>query len=236
VHFLSIIYAFVRVNVMRPGAVPARRFSKLVIVLVASSVLLAACGGSAQKLVGTDLQKQDAPDFTLTDQRGKALSLSDFQGKAVVLTFIYTHCPDVCPLTAEDLRAADSLLPEKTRDKVVMLAVTVDPERDSAEALQRFSEAHQLADNPRWYTLRADRAALEKVWTAYGIDARSMVASHDVPGGHEEGSAPSPIATARSVTHTDAIYVIDPKGRERVLMHSDLKPQDLADNLTALVN
>jgi protein SCO1/2 len=221
---------------MRLYAVPSRGIGKLAIVLIVSSVLLAACGGSAQKLVGTELQKKDAPDFTLTDQRGEPVSLSDFKGQAVVLTFIYTHCPDVCPLTAEDLRAADNLLPEKTRDKVVMLAVTVDPERDSAEALQRFSEAHQLADNPRWYTLRADRPALEKVWAAYGIDARRMVSSHDVPGGHEEGATASPTAGSRSVAHTDAIYVIDPKGRERVLMHSSLKPQDLADNLKALTS
>src|SRR5438067_13499228 len=61
--------------------------------------------GNSSGLQGTDLGGVPAPDFRLTDQYGKSVSLSQFKGKPVVVTFLYTHCPDQCPLTAEKLHA-----------------------------------------------------------------------------------------------------------------------------------
>jgi protein SCO1/2 len=191
---------------------------------VAAVVVLAvaAFGGDDEvTLAGTDLDKKPAPDFTLTDHRGQSVSLGDFAGKAVALTFIYTNCPDVCPLTAESFRAAYELLDEETRDDVALVAVTVDPERDSAEALQSFSDRHRLGDNPNWYALYGDQAVLEAVWSDYGIDPGTMLS--------REGEDHNLLA------HTDAVYVIDAEGRERVLMRSDLNPTALAENLEALV-
>lgn len=188
-------------------------------------LLLAACGGG-DKLTGTDLGKQPAPDFALTDQRGDTVRLSDFRGKAVVLTFIYTSCPDVCPLIAENLRVANDRLPAKTRQHVALLAVTVDPARDTRSALLAFSQTHGLADAPNWYALRGDQASLEQVWRAYGIDAHAMV----------EAAGASRPTNASTIAHSDAIYLIDGQGRERVLMHSSDSPKTLASNLKALVD
>jgi protein SCO1 len=188
---------------------------------------LVACGGGTA-LTGTDLGKRQAPDFALTDYRGEVVRLSDLRGKAVVLTFIYTSCPDVCPLTAENLRFAYDQLPAKARDRVALVAVTVDPERDTASALRAFSVEHRLDGNPSWWALRGDRATLEPVWAAYAIDPGQMVP-------HREGASASPDAAAR-LAHTDAVYVIDPQGRERVLMHSGLDPAALAKNLETLTD
>jgi protein SCO1/2 len=194
---------------------------------VAAAILLlsSACGGGTAKLVGTDLGKTASPDFTLTDQRGETVRLEDLRGKAVALTFIYTHCPDVCPLTAQNFRAAYDLLGQKAQGKVALLAVTVDPARDTTQALQAFSAAHGLADNPTWHALRGDPATLQAVWDAYGIDPGAMM-DEDQHGGA------TPVGGGSG--HTDAIYLIDPQGRQRVLMHSDLKVRDLAANLKAL--
>lgn len=201
-------------------------------------VLLVACGGE-RALTGTDLDKQPAPDFTLTDQRGQTIRLSELRGKAVALTFIYTNCPDVCPLTAENFRIAYEGLPAKTRQKVALVAVTVDPARDTPAALQAFSATHRLADNPNWYALYGDQATLEQVWRAYGIDPGAAF----LPTDHQHAAGASPVGRTPGspaavppvqLGHTDAIYLIDREGRERVLMHSDAGSEALTKNLKAL--
>src|SRR5579885_1346108 len=81
-----------------------------------------ASGTTPSGLQGTNLGGTPAPDFRLTDQFGKQISLSQFRGEPVVLTFLYTHCPDVCPLTAEKLHQVQLQL-GKDASHVMMLAV-----------------------------------------------------------------------------------------------------------------
>ena len=212
-----------RQQLIRPtdGSLPVRsrrrRARFLTWALVATALVVAVAVAALwprgeARLTGTDLGAQVAPDFTLTDQRGETVSLTDLRGKAVALTFVFTSCPDVCPLIAEKLRWAHEALPEEHRDDVALLAVTVDPETDTAAALTAFSAAHQLDDNPSWHALRGDRATLEEVWRAYGVY-----------GGRS------------GMGHTDAVYVIDPEGRERVFMRSDFEAAALVANLEAVL-
>jgi protein SCO1/2 len=194
---------------------------------------LAACGGRAP-LAGTKLSGDPAPDFTLTDQRGQMVSLSDFRGDAVALTFIYTNCADVCPLIAEHFRAAYASLPARAQDHVALLAVTVDPERDTQQALIDFSKKHGIADNPHWHALTGDRATLEKVWASYYIDSGSSSTTHE--HGAQAGTADATPGPEEIQAHTDAIYLIDPKGNSRVLLRSDVDPSTIASNLKQLVD
>ncbi|MCA1554337.1 MAG: SCO family protein, partial [Chloroflexi bacterium] len=93
-------------------------------------VLLAACAPApAPTLQGTDLQKTPAPDFQLTDASEQPFKLSEQKGCVVVLTFLYTNCPDECPLIAERLREANDKL-GKDANGVRFVAVSLDPERD----------------------------------------------------------------------------------------------------------
>jgi protein SCO1/2 len=178
--------------------------------VVAIALALVAC--APPKLAGTELGATDAPDFTLTDGvSGRSVSLAAQRGQVVALTFLYTTCPDVCPLTASRFRAAqDSLGADAGR--VVFIAVSVDPERDTPKATQDFSASHRLSTN--WYYLVGGRAQLAPVWSAYGI-------------GVQPGSA--------GVTHNDAVYLIDRRGRERVLLHSEDLAANLVDDLRALI-
>ncbi len=101
-------------------AVSALIVGATVLIISAVLVVTRGMGGDESALAGTRLDGRQAPDFTLIDHRGQTVSLSDFRGKAVALTFIYTHCPDICPLVAENLRIAYELLPADVRDDVAL--------------------------------------------------------------------------------------------------------------------
>ena len=174
-------------------------------------LFLAACGSGA--LAGTDLQKTPAADFTLTDgPTGDVVTLSALRGKVVVLTFLYTNCPDVCPLTAEKLRDARDQLGGGASD-LALIAVSVDPRNDTPQATSEFIRAHRLQGAMRF--LVGDQASLARVWQVYGIAA--------LP---EQGPV---------VEHNDAIYLIDKQGRARSLVHSDIVVDALVSSLRVLL-
>lgn len=118
---------------------------------------------SQEKLVEPDLERRAAPDFTLTVQRGETVQLSALTGKSVVLTLTSTNCPDTCPITAELPRPAYEQLPAGKRDDVAKRAMTVDPDRDTTEALTAFSRAHRLDAVPAWHALRGEPDDLEAI-------------------------------------------------------------------------
>lgn len=162
-------------------------------------------------LEGTALDNRPAPNFQLTDQSGKPVSLAQFKGKPVVLTFLYTHCPDVCPLTAERLHATMQKLGTQAQN-VGVLAVSTDPKRDTAEEAIKFSQAHNMQDY--WHFLIGKEQALSPIWSEYSIYAQQQQAQ---------------------VNHTMAIYVIDKQGRERVFLSSDFTPDQMAKDLQILL-
>jgi protein SCO1/2 len=174
------------------------------------AAVLVACAPT--QLAGTELGGTAAPDFTLTDGvSGRAVTLSAERGKVVALTFLYTTCPDVCPLTATRFKATQTEL-QGDASRVTFIAVSVDPDGDTPQAVQAFSAAHGLGSN--WHYLVGGRPQLAPVWAAYGIGVQ---------------------AGSNAVTHNDAVYLIDRSGRERVLLHSDDLAKDLTNDLRALL-
>jgi protein SCO1/2 len=183
-----------------------------VVLALACALVMTACG--EDRLFGTELEKKMAPDFTLTDGlTGTRLALSSLRKNTVVLAFLYTRCPDVCPLTAGQFRAAQRSLGAEA-SKVEFVAVSVDPDGDTPAAVREFSDLHDLRD--RWHYLIGPRAQLESVWSLYGI-----------------GSFAS--SGVRAVEHNDAIYLIDGRGRERALLHSSDPTSWLLDDIRALI-
>lgn len=163
-------------------------------------------------LQGTDLGSTPAPDFRLTDQFGRQVTLSQFRGEPVVLTFMYTRCPDVCPLTAEKLHQVQLLL-GKDATHVVMLAVSIDPRRDTRATALSFSRTHKLTAN--WHYLVGTHDQLAPVWNAYSVYAQD--------------------AMDNKITHTDALYLIDKQGRERVFFADDFTNEQLTSDLKVLL-
>ena len=180
--------------------------------MVALALVLAAC--SAPPLVGTEITPTAAPDFTLVDGiSGRPTTLSAQQGKVVVLAFLYTHCPDVCPLTAEEFRQAQQRLSDDERERTVFVAVSVDPRQDTPDAVQAFAKDHGLTKG--FVFLIGSAAQLQAVWSAYGIRTETDPSSTEVG-------------------HSDAIYLLDRTGRARLLVHSNISAGDLANDVKAL--
>ena len=185
---------------------------RAVVLALFCALVISACG--EDRLLGTELEKNMAPDFTLTDGvSGNSVTLSSLRKNTVALAFLYTRCPDVCPLTAGQFRAAQRSLGDDA-SKVEFVAVSVDPEGDTPAAVREFSSLHDLSE--RWHYLIGPRPQLEAVWALYGI-----------------GSFTS--SGARAVEHNDAIYLIDGRGRERAILHSSDPTNWLLDDLRALI-
>jgi protein SCO1 len=112
-------------------------------------------------------------DFRLRDQDGRPASLHEYRRRVVVLTFLYTHCKDVCPTTATTIRGA---LDDLGHD-VPALAISVDPRGDTPSAARRFLLARRLNGGRMRYLL-GDRAQLQPVWKAYGIQPQTSRFDH----------------------------------------------------------
>jgi protein SCO1 len=96
---------------------------------------------------------KDAPPFTLQDADGHRVSLTDFRGKVVVLHFIYTNCPDVCPLHAERIAEIQGLINQSPmKQQVEFVTITTDPSRDRGDVLRNYGHAHGL-DPVNWVFL-----------------------------------------------------------------------------------
>ena len=166
-------------------------------------------------LQGTDLGGVPAPNFRLIDQFGRPVSLAQFKGKPVVLTFLYTHCPDQCPLTAEKLHAVMLSLGSDAQ-RVGVVAVSTDPKRDTTAAALNFSQVHRMQNY--WHYLLGTESELSPIWSSYSVYA-----------------APTPTSTGGSVAHTTAVYVIDKQGRERVFFGEDFTSEQLTKDLQILL-
>jgi protein SCO1/2 len=165
--------------------------------LAAAVGLLAACGESKPQFSSIDLTGADyAKDFQLPDQDGKIRSLKDFQGKLVVLFFGYTQCPDVCPTTMTELAQVKKEL-GADGDKLQVLFVTVDPERDTPQVLKGYMANF----DPSFIALRGSPEQLAVMAKDFKVFYKKT-----------EGKTP----TSYGMDHSAASYVYDTKGQLRL--------------------
>jgi len=183
-------------------------------IITCSLALLAAGCDGGPKFKSTDITGADyGKSLDLTDHTGKPRHLEDFRGKAVVVFFGFTHCPDVCPTTlAEMSQVVKSLGPDG--DRVQVLLVTVDPERDTREALAKYVTAF----DPRFLGMYGDLEATRRVAKDFKVyfEKRKTGDSY-------------------SVDHSAQSYVIDPQGRLRLFVRHDRISSDLPDDLKTLL-
>jgi len=156
-----------------------------------------------------------APEFELTRDNGSNFRLSELRGSVVLLFFGYTSCPDVCPTTLSDLRKVNEDL-GKSADQVKVVFVTVDPERDTPEKIQKYVSIF----NPAFIGLSGSMDELEPVWKDYGV--------------YREIDKETTTATGYLVTHSARVYVIDPDGNLRLSYSYGTPSDDIVHDLKLL--
>jgi protein SCO1/2 len=153
-----------------------------------------------------------APPIALHDSAGKAVTLAGQRGRYVLVTFLYVHCPDVCPLIAQNLNAAlQQLGPDRRRVRV--LAVSVDPKGDTRQAVRSYIRDRGLL--PQFLYLIGSRPQLRRTWARWNV-----------------------LSVARSaelVDHVAYTALVDPAGHERVLYDSKVKAQQVLHDLRLLM-
>ena len=151
---------------------------------------------------------QPAQDFTLQGSNGRPVTLSEFRGKPVLLYFGYTTCPDVCPTTLADLRMAMQEL-GSDKDKVQVLFVTVDPERDTAERLAAYLQYF----DPSFVGLTGSVAEIEAIASRFGVFFKKNFTKS---------------AADYLMDHTSAVLLVDADGKLRLMFPYGTTGQQLA--------
>lgn len=183
--------------------------------LVLLLALLGACG-AGPGFHGTDISGAAyGRDFSLRDPAGRVRGLADFRGKVVFVFFGYTQCPDVCPTNLTNLAQAMKLLGSDS-DRVQVLFVTVDPERDTPELLANYVPAF----DKRFVGLYGDAAATKATATEF------KVYYHKRPGATPE---------TYTVDHSAGTYLYDPQGRLRLYQKHGETPENLAADTRLLL-
>ena len=184
--------------------------------LAAVAILAAGCNPGAPKFASTDITGAGfGRELALTDHAGTPRTLADFRGKAVVVFFGFTHCPDVCPTALATIAQARKQL-GRDADRVQGLFVTVDPERDTPDLLSRYATAF----DPTFLGLFGDAAATERVAKEFKVVYRKA-----------EGKTPD----SYTIDHSAGIFVFDPQGRLRLFVSHGQKADVLAKDLAELL-
>jgi protein SCO1/2 len=182
------------------------------LVITSFLILLLSCEERFNGIVKGD----PAENFCLKgwkEGKEREVCLEDFRGKVVLIFFGYTHCPDVCPMALEVLKRTVSLLDERVREKVQVIFISVDPDRDTPEVAQRYAEYF----DPTFIGLTGSHEDLKRITKAYFAFYRK-VESGD--GNHY------------LVDHTAYIYLIDPEGVLKLIYPSrKQKPELIAEDI-----
>lgn len=122
--------------------------------------------------VGKEAQRRQVQlrvdDFSLIDQSGSPFTFQSVRGKVVLLTFVYTTCPDVCPLLTAHMRSVQEKLRAEKARSVHFLSITTDPEVDTPSVLKSYAERYKV-DFSNWSFLTGDEKSLQQVWKIFGV-------------------------------------------------------------------
>ena len=198
--------------------------SKYLAPAAAVAALLAGCGSSSSVPKAASTAEQPASpgqtvpsgtvasDFALRDQNGRLVRLSDRRGGITIVTFLYTHCLDVCPLIATHLNDVLSGL-GRQRAHARVLAVSVDPRFDTPAAVSQFVHERHLL--PQFHYLRGTAAQLKPIWQAYNILV--VPKNPDV------------------MAHTASITLIDRRGKARIVYAATATARDILPDTERLL-
>ena len=191
----------------------------LLVAGLCGAVLVSGCKPESGSVAfnSTDITGAEfAGGFSLVDHQGQARQLGDFRGKVVVLFFGFTHCPDVCPTTLAEFNAVLDRLEQAAAERVQVLFVTVDPERDTQEVLSGYVTAF----NPAFIGLTGTPEQIADVAREFRIIYKKV-----------DGTRPG----TYSVDHSAGTYIFDTEGRVRLYARYGQDQQSLAEDIERLL-
>ncbi|AOW15817.1 photosynthetic protein synthase I [Hydrogenophaga crassostreae] len=192
-------------------------FTRRTLLVAASALALTACEKPAQSFNAIDITGADyAKDFSLTDHNGQLRTLADFKGKAVVIFFGFTQCPDVCPTSMSELAQARQLL-GADGDRLQGLFVSIDPERDTPEIMKQYIGSF----DPTFLALYAKPDELPEVAKSFKVYYKKVT-----------GSQPD----TYTMDHSAGSYIYDPNGKVRLYSRYGGGAQALADDVKKLLD
>jgi protein SCO1 len=203
----------------------------VVIIVILAGLTLLLTGGKSKPALpgnaataksvafdGNELEPpQLAPELgTLHNYDGSSFNLASQRGKAVFVTFLYAHCPDVCPIIASNLHNTYALMPPATQRQVSIVAVSVDPHGDTPGTVAAFVKQHELTGQARY--LIGSASQLGRVWEAWRV------------GSQRDASNPA------LVNHSALIYGIGANGKIYTIYASNFQPREIIHDVPALLS
>ncbi len=199
----------------------------VLIVVIAGGVAVAAIGGQggeqakhaqalAQHFEAAAVLEpaKPAPALELHNYLGQPVNIDSYRGKAVLVTFLYTNCPDICPLITSNLRVALNELGPERAARVQVIAVSVDPRGDTPKAVAAFLARHGMTGRMQY--LIGSREELAHVWQAWGV------------GSERDAQQP------QFINHTGIIYGVTASGKRLTVYASSFQPSEIAHDVPEL--
>ncbi|WP_413815790.1 SCO family protein [Hydrogenophaga sp.] len=193
-----------------------RRFVQVALASVTGVPLLMACSPEVTPFKSTDVTGATfAQDFRLKDHHGNVRALADFKGKIVVTFFGFTQCPDVCPTSMTTMAEVKRLLGDQG-ERLQVLFITVDPERDTQALLKEYMASF----DPGFIALRPEPDELKDVAAAFKIYYKKV-----------PGSTP----TSYTMDHSAGKYIFDTEGRVRLFSAYGTDAATIASDIQILL-
>jgi protein SCO1 len=188
-------------------------------ILIRSPGAQKAPGGAvATKSTGLDglllAPAKPAPPLALRNYLGTPVNIASYRGKAVLVTFLYTHCPDVCPLIASKLHTALTEMSAAERRQVQIIAVSVDPRGDTPTTVAQFLANHRMTGAMQY--LIGSQRALGPVWVNWGVSSQADASNPAV------------------IDHTALIYGITARGKIETIYPANFAPAEIVHDVRVL--
>lgn len=175
---------------MAAAAIAATGASALTLAALSAHRAASTAGAALRGDATWTARSRPAPAVTLPDQSGRSVSLAGQRGRVVLLTFLYSHCRELCPTVGAELTRVQHALP--AAEQPVIVVVSLDPVSDAPDSVRSF--AANVGWAGRWYWLLGSARQLSPVWRAYGIDVQR---------------------SGEAIAHSGAVYLVDRQGYER---------------------
>jgi protein SCO1/2 len=191
---------------------------------------------------GIDIDSKDVPMFTLINENSTEFNLTEFEGKVVVISFVFTRCPDVCPVVVQSLKWLSQQFPEEYHSELEILAITVDPWLDTPEAMGQWKENMSADWNFLSWDVDPDNDGtfnpeevwvMEDVWGAFNVGLQTYKANEE----NNTGTSARHHPYEYFVDHSTSTFILDKNLKQRVeWMDLDWVPELVVKDVRILLD